>query len=466
MQGYFCMKDSVDFLPFDKQVGPCLSEAPVVVCVAGARGGKTQLGAFLTAMNALEQPGYQNKDIASGTPFVVGCGAPSFPMLNRVLLPAILRYIPESVKIIKYNETKKLLRIQGKKGETNIFFISARYWEAWYGLKLSFAWVDEFALIKEGMYDELQTRLSDVQGRLLLTGTPQGPNWALDRLYKPWENGTNRWGTGNGAIDFFTWTTLENPFIDKAHILEKYHTMPARYFKRTFMATWDTFEGQVYEEFLNEIHVKSEKDYTFIMPRGVRIGHGDKKVHIDVVLSGVDWGFGDQHAGVILVLGLDINGRWWVLHESVGERVLIFDGSTTSDTWVNRARRLQSVYGISHFFCDSANPEGIRHFRRNGLKASGSIKDVFDGIQTVSKYLHPDPQDQTPGLFILDRCNHLSDELVYYHWVNGKEVPVKVDDHAVDALRYALHTYEKRGIFRREPGFGVDATPTFINEYE
>lgn len=443
---------AIPFLPFDRQLGPIYSEAPIVACISGARGGKTQTGAFLTAAAAVTQDGYSLADRKTGEPYVIGVGAPTYPLLNRVILPTVLRYIPDWLKLAPYHQTNRLLRVRGQYGETHIYFISARFWESWYGLKLSYAWIDEFALIKETMYDELQTRLSDVKGRLLLTGTPQGPNWAHSRLYEQWRTGVDRWGQG-GTIDFHQWTTLDNPYIDAAFIESKRRTMPKRYFDRTFLATWDTFEGQIYEEFLREVHVRRYRDYTFLLPRRRRVGVGTESVPLKVVIAGVDWGYGDGHPGVIVVLGLDYGGRWWLLEESVAERVLVM-AEPMVDSWIVRGRGLATKWGIETFFCDTENPAAIAQFRKAGLKATGAVKDVIPGIETVASRLHIDEESLEPRLVILDGCSTTVDEFTYYHWEQGKEKPAKVQDHCMDAVRYALHTYQLRGNFRREPNFG------------
>ena len=56
--------------------------------------------------------------------------------------------------------------------------------------------------------------------------------------------------------------------------------------------------------------------------------------------------------------------------------------------------------------------------------------------------LHLNERDGRPGLLLGERCKHLFEELAAYAWDEQceGEQPVKENDHAVDALRYALHT--------------------------
>lgn len=453
------VSDIVDFLPFDKQIDPCLSTASITAVVTGARAGKTMFGAFRTAMEAIEQKYYDPKDIIAEVPYVIGVGAPTFPLLQRVVLPALINRVPDRLKAARYHETKKLLRVHGMSGqETHIYFISAKYVDSWYGLKLGWVWLDEFALVKEELFDELQTRLSDNNGAMLLTGTPQGPNWAHNRLYKPWQTGER------DDIAFYNWTTMDNPYMmntpaKQVAMEEKRRTMPKRYFDRTFLATWDTFEGQIYEDWLEAYHCRPRDQFVFRLPNGRTVGSGPTAVKLNAVIAGVDWGWAPGHAGVIIVMGKDPFGRWWLLEESVEEGVLVA-AEPLVDCWVNRGRTLAVKWGIERFYCDSANPEHIQQFVRAGLPAGGSDKSVGPGIECVANYVHVDEgsiqhDDDYPMLVCMSDLNVTKDEFTYYHWKEGREEPDKCQDNCMDAIRYGIYTHETAGRFTREPEYAV-----------
>lgn len=460
------------FDPFDKQVPPLVSRAPITMAVAGARGGKTKVGCPRSIYEAVAQEGYYQCDIDAGLPYTMAIGAPTFPMLQRIILPTFMAMIPSQLVIGKFHQTKKLLRIRGLRGETHIYFLSGKAFESWMGMSLYRVWLDEFAQVKEELFDEINVRLLDRQGRLLLTGTPQGPNWAFKRLYKPWAEfrelspekqaeemalPVERRHAGS-KVDFHHWRTVDNPHVPKSFIEEKRRTMPPRFFSRTFEATWDTFAGQVYDEFLDRVHVKKRADYSFKLANGRIAGSGQNLIPLVRVSAGVDFGFAQGHAGVIIVGGQDTSGRWWLLEESVAEGVLM-KAEPGVDTWEVRAMALRTKWDIDRFYCDTANPEGIRHLKRAGLKAVGAVKDVLAGIQCVSTYMHVDQDTEEPRMYVLDDLRTTIDELVYYHWKTGKdggagrEEPEKVNDNTCDAVRYLIYTQETRGRFRREPNY-------------
>lgn len=454
------IKVSVKFEPFNKQVAPLFSETPIAAVVTGARGGKTKLGCFASIMDAIEQPGYFKSDINDGLPYTMAIGAPTFPMLQRIILPTFLSMIPPELIIGKYHQTRKRLRVRGVKGESHVYFLSGNAFQSWMGMSLYRAWLDEFAQCREVLFDEVQVRLSDRKGTLRLTGTPQGPNWAFDRVYKPWSERKRIQAAGEVLdpdhpgldIDFFTWRTVDNPWIDKTFIEHKQKTMPPRFFRRTFLATWETFEGQIYEEWLEAIHVKRREDFRFKLPCGRFVGNGERVVPLNRVVAGVDWGYAPGHAGVIIVGGQDTAGRWWLLEESVAEGVLVSADAGT-DCWVTRARSLRVKWEIERFYCDTADPEAIAQFRRARLPAVMSIKDVKPGIETVSKYMHVEEDWGEPRMYAMDDLRTTIDELTYYHWLEGKEKPDKIADNTADAVRYMIHTQETKGRFRREPNY-------------
>lgn len=91
-------------------------------------------------------------------------------------------------------------------------------------------------------------------------------------------------------------------------------------------------------------------------------------------------------------------------------------------------------------FCDNAEPKTIEELIRAGYNAKAADKDVTEGIRMV----------KSMPLFITESSTNMISEMKSYKWrtdINGKVVkdkdkdePVKMNDHACDALRYAVFT--------------------------
>ena len=101
-------------------------------------------------------------------------------------------------------------------------------------------------------------------------------------------------------------------------------------------------------------------------------------------------------------------------------------------------QRLKS-YGISQkkeIICDSARPEIIEDLRRSGFNAREAIKDVKGGIDSV----------KSSELKIHKESINLIKEIQSYKWRTKGDLildePVKMWDHGMDALRYAIHWFK------------------------
>lgn len=459
----------IDFEPFDKQAGPLLSQAPIITVVTGIRGGKTSLGAFWTAMASFQQPNFWEEDIRKKEPYTILVCAPDFPQLDRAAAPALMRLIPQEIQIGQYNSQKRLLRVQGKHGVTNIWFLTGKTYKSWEGVKAYRVWCDEFTRIREEAFDILSGRCIDRNGRILLTGTPQGPNWAFSRLKQPFD-AAKKTGKDHPLVDFYTWRTIDNPYIQRERIAEVVKTMPKRYYERTFLADWSAFEGQIYEDLQlyapdgSPVHAQPRSRYCFYLPHGRTVGDPKDRslnhVRLTSTFAGMDWGF--RHKGVLQVCGRTPQGTRWAL-ETVSEEMLkVPEQRGGGDSWVRRARQMKEKWGLSAIYCDPARPEYIEEFADAGLPAEEAANAVEPGIQTVATFMALDNNEQKVYGFqiIEDLCKPLCDELPYYHFDdNGK--PHKENDDSCDALRYAIYTDTIRGSFDRQVGWSPQPAGSF-----
>mgnify|MGYP001602757730 FL=1 len=72
---------------------------------------------------------------------------------------------------------------------------------------------------------------------------------------------------------------------------------------------------------------------------------------------------------------------------------------------------------------------------------------VKSGIEKVRELLKPHPQTLRPRIFVFRNCANTIREFESYHWlekmgdIDTKELPDKVDDHCMDALRYFVVSF-------------------------
>jgi phage terminase large subunit len=97
-------------------------------------------------------------------------------------------------------------------------------------------------------------------------------------------------------------------------------------------------------------------------------------------------------------------------------------------------RRIADTWGVEEAYCDPSQPKTIEAFRARGVDAMGADNSVFEGISKVQAVL--------PKLYISSQCRNTLEEMGQYKWLEGnvgyKDKPMKVHDHAMDALRYAV----------------------------
>jgi phage terminase large subunit len=95
-------------------------------------------------------------------------------------------------------------------------------------------------------------------------------------------------------------------------------------------------------------------------------------------------------------------------------------------------------------FADYARPEIIEDLRRAGYNMKEAVKDVKEGIMSV----------KMNKIFVDKTSLNVWKEFKMYSWKTNKEQildePVKLYDDAMDALRYAIYTTEKRGRYDKK----------------
>lgn len=169
----------------------------------------------------------------------------------------------------------------------------------------------------------------------------------------------------------------------------------------------------------------------------------------------IDWGFGPDNAFVCLWGCRDGVGRWYIYDEywSTDQNFTIHDHlKAIGDRWPWPNKHF---YGCT--YADPSEPGNLRIASRfseyekgyDNFDIQGANNSVYEGIEHVRWLLKWQENMNSPRLMI-DKasCPNLARELRTYRWEKGSDkginprdarpVPLKRDDHAVDALRYLL----------------------------
>lgn len=179
--------------------------------------------------------------------------------------------------------------------------------------------------------------------------------------------------------------------------------------KRLLEGIWATAEGAVYDTFDARVHVIERPD-----------------AEIKQWYLAMDEGY--TNPAVILLIGEDSDGRLHV-HREYYER-----GKLQRDVvafalgwWTAFVCTLAAVDAAAAGLIADLNDAGIYAVPRKGR--------VLDGITAVQALLKVQ-DDERPRLTVDPSCVNVINEFESYVWKDGKDEPVKENDHALDALRY------------------------------
>lgn len=318
------------------------------------------------------------------------------------------------------------------------------------GVKLAGVVLDEYAFMKPHVWSKIiRPALSDERGWGLFISTPNGFNHfytlaeeAQGFVLDIKGNWTQKWADGRPNWFYSKATIFDNPYISRDEIEEikadEYAKDPdGTTWHQEYLAEFKQMAGLVYKDFDRKIHlVKPEQ----IPDDGTR-------------LIGLDFGFESPLAAVFVLIDYDQN--WWVYD-------LVYQRRLTTDVAIETLRSKMTGQFFTNIIGDSAAKQEMENFRARhfpirpaskGSTAKG--ESIRAGIRLLAERLRPVEQADgklRPKLFIREDLKPLILEFETYHYPEDeqgamlqRDIPVKENDHALDALRYlALAHIEHR----------------------
>lgn len=375
----------MNFHPTQSQIAKCKKRFRV--CVNGRRWGKTTLSIYEMIAKAIAQ---DDRKIAYIAPNFQQARDICWQQLKRICLPLT----------VNSNEQRLEIEVRTKKGGTS--FITLRGWESietLRGQNFDFLVLDEVASYRNfwvGWHEVLRPTLTDTEGEALFIGTPKGFNHFYD-LYN----------TNDNDYQSFHFTSYENPHIPKKEIEKVKEEISEDRFAQEYLGDFRKTEGLVFKEFDREKHVQTK---TFI--------------GTEEIICGVDFGYTNPSAILKIVR---VNDTYHVVDEWYKTR------QTTA-----QIADAVNLFNPVRVYPDPAEPDRIQELNDRGLFCLEVKKDVAAGIDKVRELL------KQGRLTIAPECQNLMYELETYAYptnrndTNADEKPIKANDHALDALRYAL----------------------------
>ena len=375
------------------------SQARLNILVGAVRSGKSFIGLirFIRELETGPQGDY------------IICGRSERTIQHNIISPLKDLY----GDIFSYNHARAEFTMFGKR----VYVIGAndeRAESKIRGSTFAGALVDEVTILPEGFFKMLLSRLSIPGAKLIGTTNPDSPyHWFktgyLDRADEL-------------DLRVFNFNLDDNPSLS-----EKFKdSLKAEYkgiwHRRFILGEWVLAEGSVFDFFDIHRHVVPEPPH-----------------YAKYYFTGIDYGTNNPFAALLIGYNDDYRPELFVQQEIYFDSVKAGYQKTDSDYRNDLASNFDCYAPTINYVDPSASSFELE-LKRAKKAVKQANNDILDGVRFVSNLLI------NGNLVICKSCVNLIREIESYVWdakriIKGEDKPLKKNDHAIDALRYALHTH-------------------------
>ena len=313
-------------------------------------------------------------------------------------------------RVLTYKDKK--IRTCGADNSSSIGRIQGQTMSLFYG--------DEMTLFTEPMIQMIDSRLSNEWSRGYGAMNPSHPNHIIKKWIDLGEEGDENYYSLHFEI-------TDNPFLPKDYIQRLKKSSSGLFYKRNYLGLWVLAEGAIFDFFDESIHAVARP------PRAA-----------DYWIASID--YGTSNAFCCLLIGVS-TGK----HTKTGKKLWV----EKEYYWDSRKKHRQKLnseyaddveefllpYGPRAIYIDPSAAAFKAELRKRGLHTVDANNDVRNGIQMMTNEMHQG------RLVVCHECTNLIREIQGYVWDPksaklGYDEPLKQDDHACDALRYAIATHK------------------------
>jgi PBSX family phage terminase large subunit len=388
---------SVDLEFHPKQGMAWKSEKKITLCCSGIQGGKTTVGALWLLRQVSQFPG-------PGDHFIIG--APTHKILNQSTLPSFLKWARGK------GEHKKADSEFHFRNGAKAFIRTSTDPDSIEGIQdVRAIWLDEAGKCKYNFWINAEGRVARTKGKIFCTTTPYAMNWPYKHLIKPYQAGKRE------DVAYYEWLSIDNPTFPRSEYERQRLIMDPQTFQRKYMGMHTRMQGLVYEI------TDQNRCAPFKLPEGT------------YYFGGVDWGYSEGHEFALTLRGITPDGFRYGVDEFKKSGM---DPNQQIDLLEAKWR----TYNVKQFYADPARPDLIALAQKRKIPISAfqlgneNYKQIVPGIQAHNQLIRSGYYKIFEG-----RMPKTEDEYETYHWPETeegdqpKEVPVKFDDHLMDAER-------------------------------
>ena len=208
--------------------------------------------------------------------------------------------------------------------------------------------------------------------------------------------------------------SADNYFLPKSYV-DSLNEFTGIAYKRYVEGRWVGSEGVIYDRWDRQKFVRSKSSNEAVR-----------------TIVGVDAGY--TNPAVHVLIQQDSDGNLHIKDEW-------YESKKLETEVIEHAQKWQEQYKVETFIVDPSAASLIAGMRAAGLFVQSANNQVFSGIQAVQSRLVVSGNGKA-RLTVEPTCEKTIKEFETYEWkVQGgevRDVPVKSNDHAMDAIRYAV----------------------------
>jgi len=342
--------------------------------------------------------------------------SPTYRQSKLIMWSILLNLIPAEI-IKKTNETEMVFELIN--GST-INLKGADNPDSLRGVRIDFCVFDETAFIDKWdlVWRVIRPTLIDSKASVWFVSTPNGFN----HFKTLFETNLPDWRS-------FHFTSYDNPYLDPSELDKAKQEMSEDAFAQEFMGEFRKMIGLIYKDFSRDKHMvdipQFDSNWTFTRALDFGFAHKSALIYFAINSTGTE------------IYGYDGIYQEGMTESQIADIVKIKDAGKI----------------ITNPVADSAQPMSIQQLNELGVffspveKGHDSIKN---GIVKVAELLKVRADTGKPTLMFNKNLTWIADEFERYRWVENRsaddairEVPYKVNDDAMDAIRYFAMSYQK-----------------------
>lgn len=290
------------------------------------------------------------------------------------------------------------------------------------GMTLDFWYRDERTNHHKSFFDMAISRLSKKTSKAIFTCNPDSPHHYIKTDFIDKSKTDEEFGKY-----FKSWSFLmtENPSLDQGYKDRTSSSYEGVFYDRYIRGMWVLAEGLIYDGFNRKENVKKydKREIDILKKNGT-------------IYIGVD--YGTLNATVFLKF-IKYNDKFYLIEEYHHSGRDTNKQKTSSDYCKDMIKFIDNDI-IKRIYIDPSARGLKADMTKHSIKRIVSRKnEVLAGIRKTQNYI------SNKDLIIYDNCKETLKEFETYSWdekasLKGEDIPLKVNDHTMDRLRYVIFT--------------------------